>query len=293
VASSELESAFDQLSKQTKTTRDEAIHEARKSIKKVRALLRLKRIELDETFTQENDRLRDIARGLSALRDGFVMIEAFDSVRKHYSKETGTRLGSIRAGLSKKWAESAYPEQVTQVLDHAAGELKKAGKRVRTWPLHDDGFSAISPGFEAIYRAGRKALKRARKTPNSENFHDFRKRVKDHWYHVRLLENLWTNMMSAYEKTLKELETALGDDHNLTVLREWIMTDPSYYGQEKDIQLLLDLIDRYQKELRDKSLALAARVYEEKPRERARHLNRLWDTWQQEAHDLEEAVTTA
>jgi CHAD domain-containing protein len=293
VASSELGSASDQLSKHTRTTRDEAIHEARKSIKKVRALLRLMRPELGETFAQENERLRNIARGLSALRDGFVMIQTLDSLRKDYSKEAGIRLRSIRAVLSKKWAESAHPENVGQVLDDAAAELKKAERRVQAWPLRAEGFAAISPGLEAIYRAGQKGLKRAVKTPTAENFHNLRKRVKDHWYHVRLLENLWTESIRDYEKTLKQLESALGEDHNLAVLRERIMTDPSYYGQQKDIDLLLGLIDRQQKSLRDEALALATQVYKEKPRELTRYLSRLWDTWRYEAHDLEGTLTFA
>jgi CHAD domain-containing protein len=293
VFSGEIDLAVKHLSGQKKTNRDEAIHEARKSIKKVRALLRLMRSELGDTFDRENTRLRDIARRLSELRDAFAIISTFDDLKKHYEKEAGSRLGSIRAGLSRRRAEASRPEEVAAVLGDAVSALARAGKRVKSWPLETDGFGAIGPGFEEIYRGGRKALRRARKDPSPENFHELRKRVKYHWYHVRLLENLWTDMMRAYEKSLKELETCLGNDHNLAVLRERILAEPAYYGKPKEIELLLDLIDRYQAELRDQALGLAERIYEEKPRELSRHMRRLWTTWRHETHELTEAVTAA
>jgi len=53
--------------------------------------------------------------------------------------------------------------------------------------------------------------------------------------------------MSVTEKSLKDLETWLGNDHNLVVLRARIVAEPAFYGKQKDIDLALDLIDRYQK----------------------------------------------
>ncbi len=293
VVKDEIESASEHLKGGKKVRRDEAVHEARKSIKKVRALLRLMRGELGETFEAENARLRDIAHRLSELRDAVAIIGTFDDLKKQHAKEHAGRLRSIRAGLLKKRAESVQPEEVKSVLDDAASTLTKAGKAVKTWPLETDGYAAIEPGFERIYRAGRKALKLVHKEPSADNFHQMRKRVKDHWYHVRLLENLWTDMMSAYEKSLKDLETWLGDDHNLAVLRDRVMAEPAFYGKPKDIELLLELIEKQQKELRDKSLALAERVYETKPRALSRHMRHLWDTWRHESHDLEEEITAA
>jgi CHAD domain-containing protein len=65
--------------------------------------------------------------------------------------------------------------------------------------------------LEETFRGGERALKRAKKRPRPESYHDWRKHVKDHRYHIRLLEGLWTDVMQAYEKSLKDLETELGD----------------------------------------------------------------------------------
>jgi len=281
VAREEMEEAGAQLSGHKRPGRDEAIHDARKSIKKVRALLRLASAEQDGIYGRENARLRDIARRLSKFRDAFAIIETFDELKSKFQRETRNKLQSVRLGLTKRRSQSAREEDVGIVIVEAASALRRAAKRVKTWPLRADGFAAIVPGLEKTFRAGRKALALVRKDARPENLHELRKRVKDHWYHLRLLEDLWTDMIRASEKSLKDLETLLGNDHNLFVLRETIMADPASYGVKKDVDLTLHLIGTYQKELREQSLVLAARIYDEKPRAFTRRMAGLWDTWRQ------------
>ncbi len=80
----------------------------------------------------------------------------------------------------------------------------------------------------------------AQDDPRPENYHDWRKRVKDHWYHVRLLESLWTEVLEAREASLKNLETWLGDDHNLVVLCDKLTNEPEKYGEADGVQLFSD-----------------------------------------------------
>lgn len=280
VVRDEIESASAVLSGRKEISRDRAIHEARKSIKKIRALLRLAGDEMRGLQMDENQRLRDVARRLSHYRDAFVMVGTFDDLRKKFPAESSGKLRSVRAALLKKKNVMSREEDSRIVLDHAAAALKQVLKRVKSWKLDADGYAAIGPGLEKTYRAGRTALSHAHQDPRAANYHELRKKVKDHWYHIRLLQNLWTDVMSAYEKSLKDLETWLGNDHNLAVLRELITAQPDFYGTPKDIELMLDLIERYQKELRKESVSLAERVYEEHPREFRRRMKNLWDTWQ-------------
>ena len=179
-----------------------------------RALLRLASPEQEGIYGRENARLRDIARRLSNFRDAFAIIETFDDLKNKFKSETRNRLRSVRLGLTKRRSQSAREEDVGIVIVEAASALRRAAKRVKTWPLRVDGFAAIDPGLEETFRAGRKALAQVRKDARAENLHELRKRVKDHWYHLRLLEDLWTDMMKASEKSLKELETLLGNDRD-------------------------------------------------------------------------------
>ena len=99
--------------------------------------------------------------------------------------------------------------------------------------------------------------------------------------------------LHAYEKSLKDLETWLGNDHNLAVLRGNIVIEPAFYGTKEDTHLMLDLIDRYQTELGGASISLAERIYAEKPREFVARMQHLWDAWKQQPVSLEQSSTAA
>ena len=59
--------------------RQEAIHDVRKRIKKIRAVIRLVRDDLGkEIYQQENHCFRDAGRRLSEVRDAQVLLETFN-----------------------------------------------------------------------------------------------------------------------------------------------------------------------------------------------------------------------
>ena len=290
VVSEEIASAADQLSGKGEDSRDEAIHEARKSVKKIRGVLRLMRPELGGIYLAENIRLRNIGRKLSEFRDAGAIIETFDALREKYREELGRRtLASIRRGLVARKDEAERKAGIERVLHQMAAGLRQAGKRVNAWPLKTAGFPAIAPGLEETFRRGQNSMARVRKHPCPENYHEWRKRVKDHWYHIRLLENLWTGVMQAYERSLKDLETWLGEDHNLIVLRERVLAEPAYYGRDTEIGFFVSLMDRYHEELRGNALSVGERIYEEEPRRFTRRMKHLWDAWQARPKTLEVA----
>src|SRR3712207_612439 len=69
-------------------SKEEAIHSVRKHIKKIRALLRLVKNQLDTaTFKQENIRYRNISHLLSHLRDATVMIQTLTKLKQAYPNQ--------------------------------------------------------------------------------------------------------------------------------------------------------------------------------------------------------------
>jgi len=294
VAREELESAAAGLEHTSAAKRDEAIHEARKSLKKTRAILRMVRDELDDVYARENRRLRDTGQRLSGFRDAGVIIETFDGLRQKYAGDLkGNSLGGIRLRLLASKRENERRTPIVATLKEIAATIRTAGNQIGKWPLHVDGFEAIAPGLENTFRAGRDAMDRARRKDRPEDYHEWRKRTKDHWYHIRLLESLWTEMMEAYETSLKDLETWLGEDHNLVILHDRLQAQPDGYGSKQNVDLCLGLIARYQKELRKNSLSLGERIYEEKPSLFTRRMEHLWDAWQDQPKTLQEAQRAA
>jgi CHAD domain-containing protein len=277
IAREELSSAAGGLRQATARTRDDAIHEARKSVKKVRAILRLMRGELGDTYAIENRRLRDVARRLSVYRDGTVMIETLDQLGEHHKDDRSTRaLAAMRRGLLENQRRQRRSPRMIGAMHRAGEALLAAAVRVDRWRLVMDGPVALAPGMETAYRRGRAAMAAARRHAKPEHCHAWRKRVKDHWYHLRLLESRWNAATRARERSLKELETWLGEHHNLEVLSARLAAEASAERKPKDAELCRDLIGELQRDLRRKALALGQRLYREPPALFRKHLAELW-----------------
>ena len=285
----EIDSALGQLRHSTGQKRDEGVHEARKSIKKIRGLMRLVQPELGRVYQAANTRLGNIGRKLSEIRDATAIIEVIDSlVEKHEGALQKTAVTAIRRGLEASKQETEQAAGIGDAVKRASTALRSLDKQVDKWPLQKDGFRAIAPGLKERYQRGRNAMSVARKDGTPENYHEWRKRVKDHWYHIRLLESLWTEVMRAHEASLHDLETWLGDDHNLVVLCGKLEAEPEKYGDAENVRLFLAVVEQEQKELREKSLSLGERIYERKPRRLLQDMQKLWDAWQQQPDSMKE-----
>ncbi len=281
-AREEIRSAVQYLRGKGGTSRDEAIHEARKSIKKARALLRLVRPELGEFYASESARLRDAGQKLSQLRDLGALITTFDELKKGRTKTLGkVSLTAIRRALVRHKKQAEAEMGIQELMHDLAASLGPTLQSVRRWPLKTDGFAALEPGLEKTFRAGKKAFGALKKNASREQFHEWRKRVKDHWYHVRLLENLWTDVMKGYEQSLKELEDALGEDLNLAILRDHILAASGPQGQRRQVERVVKAIEESRKAFRERALAIGRRVYAEKPRQFTRQMGQLWDAWRE------------
>jgi CHAD domain-containing protein len=277
----EIDVAVRHLTAAERASRDEGIHEARKSVKKIRGALRLVQPEMGEIYSLENALFRDIGRHLSQFRDAGAVIETFDELRKKYRDDLdGRSLAPMRRSLVARKAQAEKHANIAQVLSGMAGALSRSAARVSAWPLSKDGFPAIATGLEDTFRRGQKAMARARKHPRPENYHEWRKRVKEHWYHIRLLEDLWNHGIETYEKNLKGLEASLGDDHNLVVLQEKVLAEPAFYGTKLEMRLFVGTVDKYHRDLRGKALETGEGIYKEKPGRFTRRVRRLWDAWQ-------------
>jgi len=260
--------------------RHEAVHQVRKRCKKLRGLIRLVRPEFDD-FQYENAFFRDAARELSCVRDAQSVIECFDKLAEHFHDQIDSDVfTSVREQLAQRRQKSTEDRLALEDrLDEFLAAMREARRRVVAWKIHANGFSAIEGGLGKTYGRGRAALKDAYNDPSTENFHEWRKRVKYHWYHARLLRRTWSEMMEVHVKAADDLSDLLGDDHDLAVLRSTVLDGPDAFGDTTDVQTLIGLIDRRRAELQSEARPLGERLFAEKPNRFAARLRKYWKTW--------------
>lgn len=274
VATEQIEGAIAELLQASEGDADEPIHSVRKRLKKLRGLVRLVRGELDApAFRRENACFRDAGRELSGARTATAILGAFDAlVPVGAFAEARRVLASQRAHAV---ASVVDPSCITEV----ESTLELARRRVQGWPLERDAWKAIEPGLRRVYQDGQDALKVARREPTAEHLHEWRKRVKDHWYHARLLTRIWHKPMRARRKALKRLSDLLGDDHDLSDLSGALLADPGLSEDRAELDGCLALIERRQHELRSQAFELGQRVYAEKPQHLTRRLGAYYRAW--------------
>jgi CHAD domain-containing protein len=284
VVAEEIDAAMTELRKEDESVRDRSIHEARKSIKKLRAIVRMLMPGLGPAGNRDDSALRDTGRALSKLRDAAALIETVEALSERFFADPAMeQLAVVRSVLRRRMEDTVRGEDCRTVVGGAVASLKTLKKRAARWQIAGGSFAAIAPGLEQTYRRGRKRLKLAQANPSAENLHSLRKRVKDHWYQVRLLDGPWRMMQkgrNSRDKELRELQEWLGDHHNLTVLRDAIQAEPVAFGIKKIVPVVLELISRAQDELREQSLAAAAGIYSAKPTVHLQETGAAWDRWE-------------
>ena len=258
-----------------------AVHEARKHVKKTRALLRLARGPLGRAaYRRENGALRAAAARLSAARDADVLVATVDALAARAAgRLPAADFAALRAALAAEAAaapaRAAAPAPAAAPAAAApapadrlavAQELRAARERVAAWPLDGAGWETAVAGIARAYRRGRAAAAAVAEQPTVERLHAWRKRVKDLWYHHRLLAPAWPPVAEAYGEEAHRLSELLGDDHDLAVLRARLERGVALPAAvAADLPPLLDLLDARRGELQRQARRLAARLYAERP----------------------------
>ena len=115
---------------------------------------------------------------------------------------------------------------------------------------------------------------------SAEDYHEWRKRVKYHWYHTRLLQAAWPPVLEVRASELKQLSDYLGDDHDLVVLQSTLQSTADKFGPPKTIETFCALARQQQNNLRSAAQDLGVRLYTEKPGRHTRRLRGYWLAWQ-------------
>ena len=290
LAAKELDKAIEVLSARGKGDRDETVHDARKRLKKVRALLRLVRDEVGESvYKAENAALRDAAHPLTEVRDAKVLVDALDGVIEHAAEGVnGHAFDSLRRALGANQREVRKRVlEVRGAFTKVKAALREARRRVKDWPVAKRGWGALEGGLRRVYRAARNAFATAAAAATVENLHEWRKQVKYLWHQLEVLEPVWPGMMDVLAEQARVLSGYLGDDHDLAILRQTLEGDPQKFRDRNAVEKLLPLLDRRRAELQRQAAALGQRLHRDRPGEFVRRVKAYWKAWRAEAGKAE------
>ena len=272
----------------------EAVHQSRKSIKRVRALLRLIRSGLSKRiFEFENRSLRDAGRLLSEVRSTSGVLDAAGSVVELYGDllAEGT-FDELTIGLERRrdLAELAALED-PDLVGRVVRSLERAYHRYGSWPTDpearevygggvDDTYASIEPGLTQTFSKGRRGMVSAYTSPTDVHFHDWRKRVKDLRHQMEFLAPLWPEVVVGLAVTLDRLGQVLGEDHDLAELNTLLARRPDLCPDPRERSLFRALAEQRRRELQVAAEVLGRRIYADRPESLAERFGEYWDSRQ-------------
>ena len=239
------------------------VHEVRKHLKKLRAAMRLAIEAVGKNcHAEENRCVRDIGRLVSDLRDAQVRLQTFLQLRDKAAKKSGKELFPRTEELLVLERES-FSAAFAGWQKEAIPQLESVKARLMAWPLDCLSWKEICNAVCKIYRRGHRALAKAIDDPEPENFHSWRKRVKDVWYELRILQPLNRTVLEEMAHDAEVLGELLGTEHDLEFLRARLEKESGDEALTGELTQLQKLISKRCKRLRRDALELGRRFYAE------------------------------
>ncbi|MGG7516801.1 CHAD domain-containing protein [Allorhizobium undicola] len=258
-----------------------AIHEARRRMKRARALYRLIASAVPDLRKRENTRLASVARSLSAVRDATALMETAAYLSgfandEHERSATALAAGALEQRRGRIEAECGDLAAEARKAAHSCREAIDAfcaadlpGSPQRTARI-------VHKGWKKTLRRAEAALEECRNHPQAESYHDLRKATQTYWMQLSLLRQLWPTAMAAKRKEAKALADMLGHEHDLTVLAATLDGEPALVPDTETLSRLLGLIIRQQQLLRKAALDAAEALFRDGPEPEASIVRSLW-----------------
>ncbi len=253
-----------------------AIHNARKAMKRIRALLRLVRPSLEKSvFRSENMRYRNIARALSTARDQHVMLQTLAELETQHDSDAAAGLWIIRNRVAAS-IFTQEPQSIAVDFEGVFAELDLGDQAASDLQLVTNGFDAVGQGLEKAYRDGRKVYCKIFKNFDDEAFHEWRKIVQLHWRHMSLLREAWPEICADRITTAKILSEALGVHNDLSVLEAYVSDLSSADLSKKKVTPVLRLIGEEKQRQIENARPAAEELYSEKPKVLRKNFETFW-----------------
>ena len=239
------------------------VHEVRKHLKKLRAAMRLAIPEVGKNRHSREDRcVRKIGRLVSDLRDAQVRLQTLIQLRDETAKKPeNSPFPHIEELLSLE--RESFSAAFAGWQKQAIPQLERVETRLLKWPLEDLTWRQVCGAVAKIYKRGQRGLAKTIDDPEPENFHAWRKRVKDLWYQLRILQPLNRVVLTEMARDAEVLGEILGREHDLNFLWARLEKESSDEALRVELAQVEKLIRKRGKRLRTNALELGRRFYAE------------------------------
>jgi CHAD domain-containing protein len=237
-----------------------AVHNARTYIKKVRAIIQLASPSMDRPLREKLlGLLRDASARTGPLRDSEVQVGTFDLLMKQGGFAAG-EFSSLKNGLAdvanqRRLNDARQIPRVVRALASVRDSLAEC-------PLDTLDSKNLHRRILRTYRRGRTALDLSATTRDADDFHLWRKLVKQLWYQLRITAPYWEGNGGELIAETGRIGELAGTERDYTMLGASLSAGPKTKGSA----LLQECISRVLPKLRKEATDAGERFYEPRPK---------------------------
>ncbi|MFO7813468.1 MAG: CHAD domain-containing protein [Pseudomonadota bacterium] len=198
------------------------VHEARKSCKEIRALLRLVRPQIGKReFRHRQEFYRSIAARLSGNRDAMVREKTWQDLVEETPSLQSSNYENVAQFLSSQQNLDPIDEKGRDFFVDLALEVESESSAPKNWNL-PRSLPDLLPNLKRIYEKARDAEQKAIVSDDIEEFHRFRKRSKDLFYCMRVLRPMLGKGLKRKLAKLQALTELQGLANDQAVLLDYL-----------------------------------------------------------------------
>ena len=269
----QVEGAIASLLRGDGLVRSDSLRAARKHLKKARALLLLIDPHRGSDVTEAGRQFRHASRLLVGVADAVADLDTLDRLRAFDRSLPTVTLRTVHAWLEKQAATLDRHARFMRCRARAARLLAAQRVRIERWDFRTMDAEAIIDAIRRAHRTARRRRQRALAGLRSDDFHRWRRDVKNEWYLLRLVAERCGGRLVEMEGQLEALDGCLGRLHNVDVLFAHLMQN-SPLSRSGTARLLRSL--RSYRRFLEKSTRLLDGVLETRPAIVAARVARAW-----------------
>lgn len=255
------------------TGADRVVHQARKNVKKARALLQLAQASLGGEYAAADNELRIANRALGPLADAARVCETLDAITHLVATSPPqSSLDAIRVRLHVH-AATLSQTAAHDIVARTLRLLASVRRRASGWKLSRLTDTAVAREVRRAHAAARDARRETGRRPTIDGFHRWRRRAKREWHLVRLIADRTGNRLADERHQLAALDACLGQLHDVQVLIDAVATDSPL--SRRDTAAVLRALRSAVRDLRRRAHVLAA-VLDERPQDLEYRIGALW-----------------
>ncbi len=242
----------------TDANRSEAVHNARRALKRARSVLKVFEPVIGKDYDRRHAALGTIADCLAGARDADVVLARARWLGRHIEPEGAEAISKLIAELELK-ATTAHQE----ATDFAAviASLRASEADAASLSPDIDGARLLTEAFETLYRRGRNDWKACRDGADEETFHAWRRRVKHRWHLTQLVLDQTPATSKAICRDLERLGDILGEERDLGLLHALLDEEPALAGGKRALHLIDHVVARRRNKLKRRAVELGEELY--------------------------------